>query len=109
MKRCLSLLLVSSAFAAAAGPDLSKVQTIYLLPMSHGMDQYLANRLTSEGVLRVVTDPAQADAILTDRLGQVFEDKLAELYPPPKPDPKPDADKKAESVGQAMGATTTNP
>jgi hypothetical protein len=37
----------------------------------------------------VVTDPKKADAIVTDRLGESFESKLAELYPPPAPPAPP--------------------
>ena len=55
--------------------------------MSNSMDQYLANRLTSEGILQVVTDPNKADAVLTDRLGLGFEERLKQLYPPPAPPP----------------------
>jgi hypothetical protein len=47
------------------------------------MDQYLANRLTTLGVFQVVADPQKADAIITDRLGEPFEAKLKDLYPPP--------------------------
>ena len=58
-------------------------QAVYLLPMTGGLDQYLANRLTAGGVFRVVTDPKLADAIFTDQLGAGFEQKLVDLYPPP--------------------------
>jgi hypothetical protein len=50
----------------------------------------------------VVTDPKKADAILTDRVGESFENKLDELYPPPpapKPaETKPAADSTADST-----------
>src|SRR5688500_13830221 len=76
-----------STFAANVHPDLMEVREVYLLPMSGGLDQYLANRLTREGRFEVVTDPKNADAVFTDRLGPAFEDKLKELYPrPPKPE-----------------------
>ena len=65
--------------------SLAQVKTVYLLPMSHGMDQYLADRLTHGGVVQVVTDPSKADALLTDHLGESFEAKVKELYPEPKP------------------------
>src|SRR5258708_4264218 len=61
------------------GASDSEIKSVYLLPMSGGLDQYLANRLS--GVFRVVTDPKLADAVFTDRLGGPFEQKLAELYP----------------------------
>ncbi len=79
MRRFLVCAALSAALAVAAG--LSEAQSVYLLPMAGGLDQYLANRLN--GVFRVVTDPKLADAVMTDQLGQSFEQKLAELYPPP--------------------------
>lgn len=72
---------------AATNPQLGRVQSVYILPMNSGMDQFLANRLTSLGVFQVVADPQKADTVLTDSLGRGFEDKLKELYPPP-PVPK---------------------
>ena len=63
--------------------DLGKVHSVYLLPMANGLDQYLANRITGSGVLQVVTDPKKADAFLTDRLGETFEQRLDEWFPPP--------------------------
>ena len=82
VKACCALAL-GMALCAAVSPELSQVQAIYILPMASGMDQYLANKLTQEGVLRVVTNPKQADAILTETLGPGFEEKMTELYPPP--------------------------
>jgi hypothetical protein len=72
--------------------NLPEVQAVYLLPMTGGLDQYLANRLTAGGVFRVVTDPKLADAIFTDQLGAGFEQKLVDLYPPPESKDK-DSDK----------------
>jgi hypothetical protein len=83
-------------FALAAGdapaPQLANVQTVYILPMGSGMDQYLADRLTAMHVVQVAADPQNADAIFTDRLGDSFERKLNDLYPKPAP-PKAEADK----------------
>jgi len=64
--------------------------------MSGGMDQFLANQLTKYHVFEVVTDPQKADAIVTDRVGEPFENKLNDLYPPPKPpaEAKKEAEKK---------------
>ncbi|WP_321474017.1 hypothetical protein [uncultured Paludibaculum sp.] len=85
------------AVAAPAG-ELLQIRHVYLLPMSYSFDQFLANHLTRSGLYQVVTDPAKADAIFTDRLGRSFESKLEELYPSPKheeevmadPPPQPD-------------------
>jgi hypothetical protein len=87
MKR-LALLLCCPAILAF-GADLASVKNVYLLKMSKGMDQFLANRLTSEHVFLIVTDPKLADAILTDQIGEGFESKFNELYPPPPPPPEP--------------------
>jgi hypothetical protein len=72
----------------AAG--LSDVRKVYMLPMSNSLDQYLANRLTNGQIFQVVTDPTLADAVFTDRIGESFEAKLAELLPEPEP-PAPKA------------------
>ncbi len=88
MKRLVLLLLCSIVCVAGSGaekPSFAEIQSVYLLPMLGGLDQYLANRLTGEGLFRVVTDPQAADALFTDRLGQAFELKYTELYPPPAP------------------------
>jgi hypothetical protein len=81
MKR-LALVLCFPAFLAF-GADLAGVKNVYVLKMSRGMDQYLANRLTNQHLFQIVTDPKIADAILTDAIGEPFEAKLKELYPPP--------------------------
>ncbi|MGB9604423.1 MAG: hypothetical protein ACP5U2_04980 [Bryobacteraceae bacterium] len=67
---------------AAQFSDLSRIRTVYLLPMGQGLDQYLAGRLTRMGLFQVVTDPKKADAVFTDRLGEAFEQRMRELYPP---------------------------
>ncbi len=70
-------------------------QSVYIMRMGSGFDQYLAAQLTTGKMMRVVTDPQKADFILTDRIGEAFEAKLAELYPPEKPPvEKKDAEKK---------------
>ena len=78
--------LVFFAVAALSGAaQIQEVQAVYLLPMSNGLDQYLAHRLTKAGVFRVVADPRKADAVFTDRLGESFEAALEKLQPPPAP------------------------
>jgi len=86
MKRCLCLLPLAGGLACAA--DLAGVHSVYMLPMARGMDQYLANRLTSEHVFHVVTDPKLADAIFTDHIGEGFQEQLEDFSPTPKP-PEP--------------------
>jgi len=95
MKRLLSLFVCSGALLC--GADLAGVRSVYLMPMSRGLDQYLANRLTSEHVFQVVTDPKLADAIFTDRLGESFQSQLETISPTPKPpEPVVEPDAKAE-------------
>src|SRR5580658_753766 len=60
--------------------DLAAVKSVYLMPMSGGLDQYLAIRLTNGGAFQVVTDPQKADAIFTDRIGANFEQSLQDMY-----------------------------
>lgn len=61
-------------------PELAEIKTVYLLPMTYSMDQFLAIRLTKGGVLQVVTDPKKADAILSDHIGTALEEKMNSLY-----------------------------
>ena len=75
-------LLVSCSAALLCATDLTGVHTVYVLRMSRGLDQFLASRLTADHVFRVVTDPKQADAVFTDQIGEGFETKLDELFPP---------------------------
>ena len=81
MKRL--VLLLSCSGALLGGAELSGVHTVYVLSMSKGLDQYLANRLTNDHVFQVVTDPKLADAVLTDRVGESLQAKLEEIFPRP--------------------------
>jgi hypothetical protein len=85
---CALTALAATAAVASVNPQLHEVKRVYILAMSAGMDQYLANQLTKAGIFEVVTDPKRADAIVTDRVGESFEGKLDELYPPPAPPKK---------------------
>ena len=49
-----------------------KTRTVYIVPMANGLDRHLASRLTSSGVVWVVLDPGNADAVLTDRVDEAF-------------------------------------
>ena len=100
LMKLFGLLAAIAALALAAiNPQLKQVNTVYILAMSGGMDQFLANSLTSLGVFQVVTDPQKADAIVTDRLGESFETKLKDLYDPAPPP----SDKDQKSSGFATG------
>ena len=94
-----ALIICSGLFAG----DLGGFKTVYLLPMSGGLDQFLATRLTSAGVLQVVTDPKKADVVFTDRIGAGFEDKLNELYgEQPKVSDKDDLSKAPKPIDASI-------
>ena len=98
MKRL--VLLVVSAGTLLCAADVSGVRTVYILPMSRGLDQHLANRLTNDHVFQVVTEAKQADAVFTDRIGEAFEMQMESLYPrseAQKPAQPPPKDKKEEA------------
>ncbi len=80
MKQCLFLVAALAMSLPVSAAGLSDVKTVYLMPMSNGLDQYLAVQLTTGAVLQVVIDPQRADAVLTDHLGEGFEQSLADLY-----------------------------
>ena len=65
--------------------DLAGVHTVYVMPMGHGMDQYLANRLAGQHLFRVVTDPKLADAVLCDHIGDSLQAELEAMLPNPEP------------------------
>jgi hypothetical protein len=74
------LLTIAISAVFVSGAELADYKTVYVLPMSSGLDQFLAIKLTSGAVMQVVTDPQKADLVFTDRIGVSFEQKLDELY-----------------------------
>jgi hypothetical protein len=108
-------LLTISAFACLAlgadqpvQPELLQVKTVYMLPMRFGFDQYLASELVRSGTVRVVLDPAKADAVFTDRVGDAVQQKLNAMYPPPaKEVPKPAADENKPAAAAAPDTAAT--
>lgn len=78
------LAVVLAAGASLLAADISGVKNVYLMPMSSGLDQYLAVRLAKDPAFQVVTDPQKADAVFTDRIGEGFEQALSDLYEPKK-------------------------
>src|SRR5260221_5186162 len=89
------LLLLLPGSALVQAESLAKnVKVVYILRMGNGLDQYLASELIKAGFFAVTTDPAKADAIFTDSVGENFEKRYAELYIPPPPKQPDDKDKK---------------
>jgi hypothetical protein len=95
MKRLAFLFSCSVAMLSAA--DLASVHKVYVLKMAKGLDQCLANRLTSDHIFQIVTDPKLADAVFTDQLGEGFQMKLEEFSP------TPESDKPAPAKGEKGG------
>jgi len=93
--------LLAAALTAQTAP-IGDVKTVYLLPMSSSLDQYLAMHLTAGNVLQVVTDPKKADAILSDRIGATLDQKLDDLYGKSKPKPKDSMDDSPQPVIQPV-------
>jgi len=104
--------ILLSAFSIAAlfgiDPETRNVKSVYILRMGNGLDQFLASELTKNGVFTVTTDPQQADAVFTDSLGEGFEKKYAELYPPP-PKPEEKKEEKKDEAKQGEPGLTTAP
>jgi hypothetical protein len=82
----------------APNPQLAEIHSVYLMPMSGSLDQFLAVRLNAGNIFLVVTDPKKADAVFTERIGVNFEDALKELYASDSKDSKDD--KKADEYSR---------
>jgi hypothetical protein len=96
-KAAIPLCVITFGLAlACCAADRPAVESVYLLPMSNGLDQHLANRLAASGLFRVVADPKQAQAIFTERLGEAFEERLKTLLAPAEP--KPSAQNKGDET-----------
>jgi hypothetical protein len=110
MKRFLLLLACWGAAAGAA--DLASARKVYILSMSRGFDQYLANRLTNQHLLQVVTDPKLADVVLTDRLGEAFQAQMDTMLTTPEmvaAEAKAKEEKKKETESGGVNAMFTAP
>jgi hypothetical protein len=83
MKRALPtfVFVLAAATAMTIFGQTAGVRKVYILAMSGGFDQFLAEQLTREHVMQVVADPKTADVVLTDRLGEPFEKTLAKIHP----------------------------
>src|ERR1700691_907709 len=79
MKTLAAMAFIAFSFAVFNASGQSTPRMVYVLPMANGLDQYLAQRLSSDHVMKVVADPKIADVVLTDRLDEAFEQKLAEI------------------------------
>jgi len=99
-----------SATLGAAEIGGSNVHTVFVMPMTRGLDQYVANWLTRDHVFEVTADPKRADAVFTDRVGESLEDELDKLNPPAKPEAaKPEAEKPESAKAEAGDKKADSP
>ncbi|MCZ2074541.1 MAG: hypothetical protein LC130_06005 [Bryobacterales bacterium] len=107
--RAVCALLCLGILPAGKGeaPEAAGIRTVYLMRMANGFEQYLANHLAKSKVYEVVTDPARAEAVLTDRVGMALQDELATLLAPTESQEVKEAEEagQSESSGGMKGDT----
>jgi hypothetical protein len=81
---------ILALFPALAGAQYAGPKTVYILPMAAGLDQYVAQWLTKDHVMQVVADPKAAEVVMTDRLGEAFEQKMKQIHPDTDKDKRTD-------------------
>ncbi len=101
MKRAVVLFFLISTLLATAAPA---PRTVYVMPMAHGMDQYIANSLTNTRTLQVTTEPSKADLVLTDRVDADLDEFLDYNKPRPRRTSEPPS-----AVGQGQNDHTMMP
>lgn len=94
-----------SARAQAPNPDLSSIQTVYVLAMGNGVDQFIAHQVARHGVYQVTTDPLQADAFLSDYVGTTFEMRVDDLLK----SARERLEKEAEELAKKEAAKASKP
>src|SRR5580692_8183751 len=87
---------ILALFSALAGAQYAGPKTVYILPMAAGLDQYVAQWLTKDHVMQVVADPKAAEVVMTDRLGEAFEQKMRQIHP--DTDKSDKSDKKSDET-----------
>ena len=109
MNRILFSALLAAVLLCAQSPSppvpiaatpLPQMKVVYLMPMGNGLGQYLANHLTTLKVLQVTTVAKDADAVLCDQIGEGFEKRFKELYPPPAPPVVEDEKEEDKEAGE---------
>jgi hypothetical protein len=81
---------ILAVFAALASAQYAGPKTVYILPMAAGLDQYVAQWLTKNHVMQVVADPKIAEVVMTDGIGEAFEQKMQQI--------RPNSDKKSDNA-----------
>lgn len=87
----------------AASPEARA--RVYVFRMKNSFDLHLAHRLTETGLLTVVTDPQEADYVLTEGVGPGFEEAMKRLYHKRE---AAEAEPTAEEPGKGEGARSAS-
>ncbi len=100
----LPVLLLTAASTTAQGPnaDLAAVQTVYILPMASGLDQFVAHQVARQGIYQVTANPTLADAFLTDYVGTTFELRVDDLLKAAREKAEKEAEELAKKEAAAL-------
>lgn len=60
--------------------DLSAVGPVYFWPMNGALDQYIAQEVSSQNLIGVTVDPAQAKTVMTDHIDSKFFEGMNEVF-----------------------------
>jgi len=98
------VLLLTAASTTAQGPnaDLATVQTVYILPMASGLDQFVAHQVARHSVYQVTANPTQADAFLSDYVGTTFELRVDDLLKAAREKAEKEAEELAKKEAEAL-------
>ena len=100
---------VSAARAQSSNPDLSAVQTVYVLPMTAGMDQFVAHQIARNALYNVTTDPRHADAFLSDFVGTTYESRVDDLIKAANDKSEKEAEELAKKIAAKEAAANPKP
>jgi len=103
--KILALGLLSCLASAQTFRLQLKTRTVYIVPMANGLDRYLASRLTSTGTVWVLLEPANADAVITDRVDERFWAWSNAIFKPGHQGPVPKLTEDHPDAGGPTGSS----
>lgn len=103
-----ALILLCMPVLATHAEVVTPGAKVYLLRMKNGFDLHLANRLTESGLVTVVTEPAEAEYIITESVGRGFEEMMKQLYPPPPEEKASEKEDGDDDSGVSQAPKTIN-
>ena len=102
------LFALAAFVAPLAAADLASVGPVYFWPMNSALDQYVAERVTAEGLFPVTVDPNQAKTVMTDHIDAKFFEGMNEVFAPETPAAEEEIDE-AASGSIESGLTAQRP